>query len=48
MKATILSIILLITSCSTAPSKGCGYARSQEKKLRKYHKHHRHHSKIFK
>ena len=45
MRILILSIMMLITSCATAPAKGCGYARSQQKKLNKYHRQHRHHSK---
>jgi len=45
MRVVILSIIMLITSCSTAPAKGCGYYRSQQKKITKYHRHHKHHSR---
>lgn len=42
MKALILAIAILFAGCAQAPVKGCGYARSQQKKLDRYHKHHRH------
>ncbi len=46
MKAILLIVTILLVSCATnVPTKGCGYARSQQKKLNKYHRHHRHHSK---
>lgn len=42
MKAMILVIAILLAGCAAAPVKGCGYARSQQKKLDRYHRHHRH------
>jgi hypothetical protein len=45
IKVILITIIMLMTSCSTAPAKGCGYYRSQQKKLMKYHRHHKHHSR---
>ena len=46
LRVIFLSMIMVMTSCATTvPSKGCGYARSQQKKLAKYHRHHKHHSR---
>ena len=45
MKMLLLCITILLAGCAAAPAKGCGYARSQEKNLRKYHRQHKHHSK---
>jgi len=39
-KITYILGILLIVGCSTTPSKGCGYFKSQQKKIKKYNKKH--------
>ncbi len=37
-------IAMLMTGCvTTVPASGCGYARSQQKNLKKYHRQHKHH-----
>ena len=38
MKVWILIMVVLLSGCA-APVKGCGYARSNQKKMERYRKH---------
>jgi uncharacterized protein YceK len=47
MKVLVLILILvLLSGCASAPVKGCGYARSNQKKMDRYKKHVRHQKAI--